>query len=166
MGPRISLVLLVLTQKVAEFWASRSAQVSLQWRGKWTTIRGQDGPFRLRANRACAGDSGPPGPEGQGGQVSQQGIPDQVLVMIYLFVCLRKISPELTSTANPPLFAEEDWPWANIRTHLHLFYMWDSCHSMAWQEVHRSMPRIWTSEPRTTEVEFGNPAAMPPGQPH
>ena len=26
---------------------------------------------------------------------------------------LRKISPELTA-ANPPLFAEEDWPWANI----------------------------------------------------
>ena len=30
-------------------------------------------------------------------------------VFIYLF--LRKISPELTSAANPPpLFAEEDWP--------------------------------------------------------
>ena len=30
-----------------------------------------------------------------------------------LFVCLfffRKISPELTAAANPPLFAEEDWP--------------------------------------------------------
>ena len=26
-----------------------------------------------------------------------------------LFIFLRKISPELT-TANPPLFAEEDWP--------------------------------------------------------
>ena len=29
------------------------------------------------------------------------------------FVCflfLRKLSPELTSAANPPLFAEEDWP--------------------------------------------------------
>ena len=23
---------------------------------------------------------------------------------------LRKISPELTSAANPPLYAEEDWP--------------------------------------------------------
>ena len=23
---------------------------------------------------------------------------------------LRKISPELTSAVNPPLFAEEDWP--------------------------------------------------------
>ena len=27
----------------------------------------------------------------------------------FLFV-LRKISPELTSAANPPVFAEEDWP--------------------------------------------------------
>ena len=26
------------------------------------------------------------------------------------FFFLRKISPELTSTANPPLSAEEDWP--------------------------------------------------------
>ena len=40
---------------------------------------------------------------------------------IYLF--LRKISPELTFAANPPLFAEEDWPWANIRAHLPLLYM-------------------------------------------
>ena len=28
----------------------------------------------------------------------------------YFFFFLRKISPELTSAANPPLFAEEDWP--------------------------------------------------------
>ena len=27
-----------------------------------------------------------------------------------LFFFLRKISPEITSAANPPLFAEEDWP--------------------------------------------------------
>ena len=26
------------------------------------------------------------------------------------FFFLRKISPTLTSAANPPLFAEEDWP--------------------------------------------------------
>ena len=32
---------------------------------------------------------------------------------------MRKISPELT-TASPPLFAEEDWPWANIHAHLPL----------------------------------------------
>ena len=28
---------------------------------------------------------------------------------LFLFYFLRKISPELTSAANPPLFAEEDW---------------------------------------------------------
>ena len=28
----------------------------------------------------------------------------------YVKVFLRKISPVLTSAANPPLFAEEDWP--------------------------------------------------------
>ena len=31
-------------------------------------------------------------------------------VGIIFFFFLRKISPELTSAANPPLFAEEDWP--------------------------------------------------------
>ena len=31
------------------------------------------------------------------------------ILFIYLFMYLRKISPELTA-ANPPLFAEEDWP--------------------------------------------------------
>ena len=30
-------------------------------------------------------------------------------VCLFVAVVLRKISPELT-TANPPLFAEEDWP--------------------------------------------------------
>ena len=28
----------------------------------------------------------------------------------FCFLFLRKISPELTSAANPPLFADEDWP--------------------------------------------------------
>ena len=30
--------------------------------------------------------------------------------VLFCFVFLRKISPELTSAANLPLFAEEDWP--------------------------------------------------------
>ena len=51
------------------------------------------------------------------------------------FFFLRKISPELT-TASPPLFfAEEAWPWANIRAHLPPLYMWDAYHSMACQAV-------------------------------
>ena len=50
---------------------------------------------------------------------------------------LRKISPVLTA-ANPPLLAEKYWPWANIRAHLPLLYMWDAHHSMAakWCHVH------------------------------
>ena len=51
-----------------------------------------------------------------------------------LFFFLRKTRPELTS-ANPPLLAEEDWLWANIRAHLPLLYMWDAYHSMACQAV-------------------------------
>ena len=47
---------------------------------------------------------------------------------------MRKISPELTA-ANPPLFTEEDWPWANIHAHLPLLCMWDAYHSMAYQAV-------------------------------
>ena len=31
------------------------------------------------------------------------------LFIVCLFIYLRKISPELASVANPPLFAEEDW---------------------------------------------------------
>ena len=48
--------------------------------------------------------------------------------LFLFFYFLRKICPELTSTSNPPLFTEEDQPWA----HLPLFYMWNACHSMAW----------------------------------
>ena len=49
------------------------------------------------------------------------------------FLFLRKISPELT--ADNPLFAEEDWPWANIHAHLVLLYTWDAYHSMVCQVV-------------------------------
>ena len=59
----------------------------------------------------------------------------QPTLHIFFFFFLRKISPELTAATNPPLFAEEDWPWANIRAHLPLLYMWDACHSTAWQVV-------------------------------
>ena len=50
-------------------------------------------------------------------------------LFIYLFI-LRKISPELTA-ANPPLFAEEDGPWASIHAHLPLLYTWDAYYSVA-----------------------------------
>ena len=43
------------------------------------------------------------------------------LIFYILFSVLRKISPELISTANP-LSAEEDWPWDNIYAHLPLLF--------------------------------------------
>ena len=43
-----------------------------------------------------------------------------------IFFFLRKIKPKLTSAANPSLFAEEDWPQANIHAHLPLLCMWDA----------------------------------------
>ena len=52
----------------------------------------------------------------------------------YIHIFLRKLSPELT-TANLPLFAEEDWPWANIHAHLPLLFMWDTYLSMVCQAV-------------------------------
>ena len=37
--------------------------------------------------------------------------PQNLYIKLFLlFFFFRKISPELTSAANPPLFAEEDWP--------------------------------------------------------
>ena len=45
------------------------------------------------------------------------------LIRILFIYLLRNISPELTSASNPPLFPEEDWPWANFCAHLPLFYV-------------------------------------------
>ena len=82
-----------------------------------------------------------------------------------LFFFLRKISPELT-TANLPLFAEEDWPWANIHARLPLFYTWDAYHSMAFAK----RCRVRTQDPnqRTPghqEAECAKLTAAPPGWP-
>ena len=82
------------------------------------------------------------------------------------FFFLRKISPELTSAANPPFFAEEDWPWANIRAHLPPLYMWDTYHSMACQVIAMSAPGIRTGEPRAAEAGCLHLTTVPPGQPH
>ena len=78
---------------------------------------------------------------------------------------LRKINPELTSAANLPFFAEEDWPWANIHARLPLFYMQDACHSMACQVACMSMPRIPTGESWAAEVEWVNPTFVLLGRP-
>ena len=81
------------------------------------------------------------------------------------FFFLRKISPELTSAANPPLFTEEDLPWANIRAHLPPLYMWHAYHSMALPSGAMSAPGIQTGEPQAAEAERAHLTAAPPGRP-
>ena len=83
----------------------------------------------------------------------------------FFFFFLRKISPELTA-ATSPLFTEEAWPWANIRAHLPLLYMWDASHSMVfakWCHVHTRDP-TWQT-PGHQEAEHANLTAAPPGRP-
>ena len=81
-----------------------------------------------------------------------------------LFIFLRKISPEL-STTNP-LFAEENWPWVNIHAHLPLLYTWDAHHSMAFaKQCHvRTRDLNWWT-PGLREVEHAHLTAAPPGWP-
>ena len=83
---------------------------------------------------------------------------------LFLFL-KKKINPELTSATNPPLFAEEDWPWANTCAHLPMLYMWDACHSMTWQAKHRSTPRIRTGEPWATKEKRVSLTPVPRGWP-
>ena len=90
---------------------------------------------------------------------------EQSLSFIYLFIFLRKISPELTSFANPPLFAEEDSARANIHAHLPLLYMWDAYHSMALPSSAMSAPGIQTSEPWAAKAERVRLTTAPLGQP-
>ena len=80
------------------------------------------------------------------------------------FFLLRKISLERTPAINPPLFAEEHWPWANIRAHLPLLYTWDAYHSMACQAVPCPHPGS-KSATRATEAERAHLTTAPPGQP-
>ena len=71
-----------------------------------------------------------------------------IFLIYYLFIyLLTKISPELTA-ANPPLFAKEDWPRANICAHLPLLYMWDAYHSMVCQAVPCVHPGSELANPR------------------
>ena len=80
-----------------------------------------------------------------------------------LFIFLRKISPELRSATDLPLFAEEDWPWANIHAHLPLLYVWDTCHSMACQAVCSSALGIRISKSQPAKAEGANSTAVPSG---
>ena len=85
-------------------------------------------------------------------------------IFYFLFIFLRKINPELTSFANPPLFAEEDWPWANICAHLPLLYMWDAYYSMACQAMLCLHPGS-DQQTRAAKAECAHLTAVPPGQP-
>ena len=50
------------------------------------------------------------------------------------FLFLRKISPELISAANPPLFAEEERASPELTSMpIFLYFMWDACHSMPYK---------------------------------
>ena len=82
----------------------------------------------------------------------------------FFFFFERKISHELTSNATLPLSAEEDWPWANIRAQLSLFYMGRG-HTMSWQVVHQCTPRIGTCEPWDPKTESLHLTTTPLGQP-
>ena len=89
----------------------------------------------------------------------------EAYILVFGRFFLRRISLELT-TANPPLFAEECWQWANIHTHLPLLYTWDTCHCMAFAQccpVRTWDQNRWT--PGHREVERVNLTAVPPGRP-
>ena len=84
------------------------------------------------------------------------------ILLYYLFIYLRKISPELTSAAKPPLFPEEDWPWANIRACF--FYFIYGMPATVWPAKQCLGPHPG-SEPWAAEVECVNLTTVPPGWP-
>ena len=102
---------------------------------------------------------------GHGGVFSQVYILIKVTELYIQIVCifsfLRKISPELTSATNPPLFPEEDWPWANIVL-LFLYFIWGRRPPHGVQSSAMSAPGIRTGEPQPTEAERVNLTAAPP----
>ena len=70
--------------------------------------------------------------------------------MFLFFIFLRKISSELT-TANPPLFAEEDRPWVNLHAHLPLLLRGTSTTAWLLPSSAMSAPGIRTGEPGAPE---------------
>ena len=70
-----------------------------------------------------------------------------LIFILFIYLFLRKISPELTTT-NPPLFSEEGWPRGKIRAHLPPLSMWDAYHSMACQVVPCPHPGSEPANPR------------------
>ena len=95
-------------------------------------------------------------------------MPQQLLFVFSLFLSffvLRKISPELTSATNPLLFAEEDWPWANICVYLPLLLYVGHLPQHSLIRCAMSAPGIRIGKPRATEVEHENLTTAPQGQP-
>ena len=78
---------------------------------------------------------------------------------------MRKISPELT-TASPPLFAEEAWPWANIVPIFLCFIC--GTPTTAWRAQRRHVRTRDPNRPTSgrREAERVNLTAAPPGRPH
>ena len=79
-----------------------------------------------------------------------------------LFVFLRKISPEVT-TASPPLFSEEAWPWANI-VPIFLYFICGTP-TTAWHAKQFHV-RIWDPNQQTSgrwEAERANLTTAPQG---
>ena len=85
-------------------------------------------------------------------------------LIFILWFFLRKISPELTA-ANTHLFAEEDWPWANIHAHLPLLYMWDAYHRMAFKQCHVRTQDLNQRTLGCWEAEHTHLNTAPPGWP-
>ena len=85
-------------------------------------------------------------------------------VSCYFILFFLRINTELTA-ADPPLFAEEDWPWADIHPHLPLLYMWDPYHSMAWQAVPCSHPGSKLANPGPLRSRMCEITTVPPGRP-
>ena len=86
-------------------------------------------------------------------------------VLFCFCVFLRKISPEPTSAANPPLFAEEDLvlsshPCPSSST-LYVGHLRQ--HGLPSSAL--SAPGIWTGKTRATEAECAHLTAAPPGWP-
>ena len=84
---------------------------------------------------------------------------------VFLFFFVRKLSPELRSDVNPPPFAKEDWPWANICAHFPLLFIWDS--ATAWPDkrcvtVHPGSEPV---NPLAAKVEHAHLATEPRGRP-
>ena len=75
------------------------------------------------------------------------------------FVFLTKISPELTSAANPPLFAKKTGPEL---TSVPIF-LYFKCQTPATAWLIKSAPRIQTRELWAAEAECANLTATPLG---